>query len=109
MLRMHKIREDTLGARLHSLSSGMEAGFLLGTLVQYTTYTTVHFGPRFRGVPAWRPFPKQVSPAFQTTLPRCENCLKSNANCVYLCMHKHVFLRRIRVFSNSYSVQRPCS
>ena len=78
MLRMHKIREDTLGARLHSLSSGMEAGFLLGTLVQYTTYTTVHFGPRFRGVPAWRPFPKQVSPAFQTTQPRCENCLNKN-------------------------------
>lgn len=48
MLHMYKIREDTLGARLHSLSSGMEAAFLPGTLVQYTTYTTVHLGPRFR-------------------------------------------------------------
>lgn len=48
MLRMHEIREDTLGARLHILFSGMEAGFLSGTLVQYTTYTTVHFGPRFK-------------------------------------------------------------
>lgn len=33
-----------------------------------------------------RPFPKQVSPAFQTILPSCEKFLKSNAKFVCVCV-----------------------
>jgi len=48
MMPLYKIGKDTPGARLHSLGSGVQAGFLPGTLVQCTTHTTVPFGPKFR-------------------------------------------------------------
>lgn len=84
MMPLYKIEKDTPDASLHSL-----AGFLPGTLVQCTTHTIVPFGPRFRRVSAWRLFPKQVTPAFQTTQARCENSLKQNAKCVCMWVHRH--------------------